>query len=217
MKAIRKTILAGVWIPAVVLFLHLFYGMAAAHNVTVFAWVDGDRVRVESKFSGGRRPQNAPIEVFDSAGKLLLSGMTDEKGEFSFKVPVIADLKIVLHAGMGHQAEWTVRESEITDVSSNSATQTPAPKSGAVLRPEGDVRQSSAREDPTGGSSKTGHDTAVEETIEKILDRKLKPVMTLLMELRDPGPSVTEVIGGIGYIIGLVGITAYFKSRRKDG
>ena len=43
-----------------------------AHNVTVFAWVEGDTVTVESKFSGGRRPKNAPIEIYDNAGILLL-------------------------------------------------------------------------------------------------------------------------------------------------
>ena len=36
--------------------LLLLAAQPLAHNVTVFAWVEGDTVHVESKFSGGRRP-----------------------------------------------------------------------------------------------------------------------------------------------------------------
>ena len=79
-----------------------------AHNVTVFAWVEGDRVHVETKFSGGRKAKSAPIEVYDSEGNLLLTGRTDAEGAFAFSAPQKSDLNIVLLAGMGHRAEWTV-------------------------------------------------------------------------------------------------------------
>jgi nickel transport protein len=38
----------------------------------------------------------------------------------------------------------------------------------------------------------------------------------MLAESRKQGPTVTEIFGGIGYIIGLMGIAAYFKNRRKN-
>ena len=38
---------------------------AFAHKVTIFAWVEGDTVHTESKFSGGRVAKQAPIEVYD--------------------------------------------------------------------------------------------------------------------------------------------------------
>ena len=31
----------------------------------------------------------------------------------------------------------------------------------------------------------------------------------------DNGPAVTDILGGIGYILGLVGIGAYFNYRKK--
>jgi nickel transport protein len=64
---------------------------AFAHKVTIFAWVDGDTVFTESKFSGGKKAINAQVLVFDRDGKQLLEGKTDSKGEFSFKVPKIPD------------------------------------------------------------------------------------------------------------------------------
>jgi nickel transport protein len=31
----------------------------------------------------------------------------------------------------------------------------------------------------------------------------------------DRGPGLTEIMGGIGYIIGLVGLALYFSNRRR--
>jgi nickel transport protein len=52
--------------------------------------------------------------------------------------------------------------------------------------------------------------------IEQSLDKKLAPILHRLGNL-DQGPSLSDIIGGIGYIIGLVGLAAYFNARRKTG
>ena len=54
--------------------------------------------------------------VYDNEGNQLLEGKTDEMGEFSFKVPRITDLKIVLKASMGHMGEWKIQAEEITEM-----------------------------------------------------------------------------------------------------
>ena len=84
-----------------------------AHGVSVFAWVEDNTVYVESKFSGGKRVNAGKIRVLDPRGTELLSGVTDPNGEFSFEVPKKTDLKIVLEAGTGHRAEWTIAAAEI--------------------------------------------------------------------------------------------------------
>ena len=84
-----------------------------AHGVNLFAWVEGDTVYVESKFSGGKRVKAGKIIVTDPQGTELVKGTTNEEGEFSFKVPKKTDLKIVLLAGAAHRAEWTVSAAEI--------------------------------------------------------------------------------------------------------
>jgi nickel transport protein len=83
-----------------------------AHGVNLFAWVEGDTVYVESKFSGGKRVKAGKIVVTDPQGTELVKGTTNEEGEFSFKVPKKTDLKIVLLAGAAHRAEWTVSAAE---------------------------------------------------------------------------------------------------------
>ena len=83
-----------------------------AHGVSLFAWVEGDTVYVESKFSGGKRVKAGKIIVTDPQGTELVKGTTNAEGEFSFKVPKKTDLKIVLLAGAAHRAEWTVSAAE---------------------------------------------------------------------------------------------------------
>jgi nickel transport protein len=101
---------------------HLFLGICLlcvgiesvdAHRVNLFAWVEGSTVYVESKFSSSRRVNKGKIIVTDPEGTQLLTGTTNENGEFSFKVPKKTELKIVLMAGTGHRAEWTIPANEI--------------------------------------------------------------------------------------------------------
>ncbi|MDX1709089.1 MAG: hypothetical protein R3274_10845 [Desulfobacterales bacterium] len=81
--------------------------------MNLFAWIEGDMIHVESKFSSGRQVKAGKITILDSEGGELLSGMTNETGEFSFKIPKKTDLKIILDAGEGHRAEWTISAADI--------------------------------------------------------------------------------------------------------
>ena len=168
---------------------------ALAHKVIIFAWIEGDTVFTESKFSGGREATGAQVLVFDRDGKQLLEGKTNNKGEFSFKIPKLTDLRIVLNAGMGHKAEWTILESEIQEAS-------------GVL---GSKRTAESSQPIAVGLSKA----EIKELIEDSLDRKLRPIVRVITESQSKGPSVTEIVGGIGYIFGLMGLALYFKNRGK--
>jgi len=168
---------------------------ALAHKVIIFAWVEGDTVFTESKFSGGREATGARVLVFDRAGKQLLEGKTNNKGEFSFKIPKLTDLRIVLNAGMGHKAEWRIPESEIKEAGGVSEKK----RAGESSQPI-DV-----------GLSKE----EIKELIEESLDRKLRPIVRMMTESQSKGPSITEIVGGIGYIFGLMGVAIYFKNRGK--
>jgi len=165
-----------------------------AHKVIIFAWVEGDTVFTESKFSGGKEATGAQVLVFDREGKLLLEGKTNNKGEFSFKIPKITDLRIVLNAAMGHKAEWRIPESEIQEAR------------GALGRKE----DNEPSQKGTGLSKKE-----IKELIEDSLDRKLRPIVRMMNESQSKGPSITEIVGGIGYIFGLMGVAIYFKNRGK--
>jgi len=166
-----------------------------AHKVIIFAWVEGDTVFTESKFSGGREATGAQVLVFDKERTQLLEGKTDSKGEFSFKIPKLTDLRIVLNAAMGHKAEWRISESEIQ-------------KAGGILEKK---RAGGSSQPIAVGLSKE----EIKELIEESLDRKLRPIVRIMTESQSKGPSITEIVGGIGYIFGLMGVAIYFKNRGK--
>jgi len=180
---------------------------AQAHNVTVFAWVEDSTVHVESKFAGGRTPKNAPVEVYDAAGNRLLQGETDENGKFSFTAPQKSDLKIVLQAGMGHRAHWTVSRAEFGGGPAASSADAAASEAAAA-----DTVRTAAAPAETGITK-----AELQEVLERALDKKLKPLMRLAAESQKSGPSLNEIIGGIGYIFGLVGVAAYVHARRHSG
>jgi nickel transport protein len=167
---------------------------ALAHKVTVFGWVEGDTVFTESKFSGGKKAINAPVVVFDKDGKTLLEGKTDNNGEFSFKIPKVTDLRIVLNAAMGHKAEWVIPESEIREagpiVEKKSAAEFSGPISVGLSKEE------------------------VQKIVEDSLDKKLRPIIRMMTESKNTKPSLSEIIGGIGYIFGLMGLALYFKKQK---
>jgi nickel transport protein len=188
-------------------------GSASAHRVNVFAWVEGGVVHVEGKFSGGKKVKAGKITVMDSQGVELLSGRTNDQGKFSFKVPKRTDLRIVLIAGQGHQGEWTLRADEMKELPSETALEASAEK---ATQSKGKETFSITSTDP----STVEPDTAIkpeelEAIIENVLDKKLKPITRMLADLRQEGPSVRDIIAGIGYIFGLVGIAAYVYSRKK--
>jgi len=51
--------------------------------------------------------------------------------------------------------------------------------------------------------------------IEATLDRKLKPLMDRITVLSEDRISLSDILGGMGYIVGLVGLAAYVQYRRK--
>ena len=194
----------------VVAALLLIDSVAFAHKVMIFAYVDGDTVYTESKFSGGKKAVNSTVAVYDQQDNLLLEGKTDENGEFFFKVPQKTTLNIVLNAGMGHRAEWTVPVEEIKEINAQSIADV---KSKHV---SGKPENLKFKTDSTVLLPATGFTSLeLQEVVEKALEKKLRPVMRVLSESREKGPSLNEILGGIGYIFGLLGVAAYFHYRKK--
>lgn len=193
--------------------LLMMIGSASAHRVNVFAWVEGDTIHVEGKFAGGKKVKAGKIVVLDPGGVELLSGLTNEQGEFSFKVPRRSDLKIVLSAGQGHRGEWTVRADEIIDLPSEkvrqAGTETGSPSTQKEAVSETSADMGSAVQDTSISPQE------LQTIIESVLDKKLRPIQRRLSEMRQEGPTVRDVFAGIGYILGLVGIAAYVHSRKK--
>ncbi|MBF0527124.1 MAG: hypothetical protein HQK56_18740, partial [Deltaproteobacteria bacterium] len=56
----------------------------------------------------------------------------------------------------------------------------------------------------------------VRTIVEKSLDTRLHPIIRTLAQMnKEQGPRLSDIIGGIGYIFGLMGLVMYFRSKRK--
>jgi len=179
---------------------------ALAHRVVLFAYTEGNVVFTESYFSDGKRCRDSRIEVFDRFGNKLLEGKTDNKGQFSFKPPKRTDLKIILTASMGHKDEYIIPAGELRGKAEAKSPASESPKAAKkVFQAEkgSPARQLTSREVEQ-----------IRMVVEEALDEKLKPVMRLLSKPQTEGISFVQVMGGIGFIFGIMGIILYFRSRR---
>lgn len=197
----KKIVLATlIHIISVIAIILIPAGSAFAHKVSVFAYSDRNTVHVEGYFADGTGCKNCAVTAYDKGtGQKLAEGRTDQEGMFSFPAPsagTMGTLKIVLDAGLGHGGEFLLKLGEGTQ-----AAPAPAPEGPAGLA--------------AGGGS--GQFPALPDKLDEALDRKLAPLVAEVRRLRkaQERPGITEILGGIGYIVGLAGLAAYLAYRKK--
>ncbi|MDQ7832836.1 MAG: hypothetical protein RDU30_13975 [Desulfovibrionaceae bacterium] len=179
-----------------------------------------------------------------ATGEKFLSGTTDDQGNFAFDIPPAArqrkaDLRITLKAGEGHANETVVKAEEYLNAQVSDApvsdapapptpgaapAATPAVETVAAPPPSPETPAASGMPGTTGtpippqaaspAPAPVQPDPALLAAMDRMLDAKLAPVKSMLAESLDPAPSMTEILGGIGWIFGLMGVAAYFKSRK---
>ena len=130
--------------------------------------------------------------------------------------PVFRVYFMELLAGMGHRGEWIIRASELgidRPGSAPAATATDRPSSAS----NGLAPPPTAAAGQSGSAAASGivNSAQIREIVENVLEEKLKPMMAILVETRQSGPKVTDILGGIGYIFGLIGVAAYFRSKHR--
>ena len=212
---------------------------ALAHRVNIFAWTEGPQVAVKCGFSGGNSVRNGEVTVYDAAdGQVLLTGRTDTEGLFRFDIPPKGrehGLRIRINAGEGHQNEWLLEAAELTaapavapaaprhaEITANAAAKnTGGPSAGPP--PAGKGLPAASPEISGSGPVSAAEiqaivDTALEAQearISALLDSRLSPVKRQLAEMRTDEPGLREIVGGMGWFVGLAGLALYFRSRRR--
>ncbi|NLS95619.1 MAG: hypothetical protein GXX96_26090 [Planctomycetaceae bacterium] len=177
---------------------------AHAHSMNMFAYAEGGRIRGEVFARGGTPFIGAKITAYDPQGETLAETTTDDAGEFSLVPAKRCDWRLVAETDDGHRAEYTVPSTELSaDVAENEGKpiepSQPAPESGAAPPPP-PTSESVASAPPADENADLSRQVAA-------LRRELNQ---LRVELR-----WQDVIGGVGYILGLMGLTFYFLGVRK--
>lgn len=219
------------WIHSIVTIIFLLFWVAEfayAHKINVFAWVEGDRIQVDAYFTKSAKVMNTAVKILDLRGNLLLEGKTDQQGQYTFTVKELVGLPpdglhVVVEADQGHRGEYTLTKSDFPE---GSLTQTVHTQSLDRIS-EKNVHEATATPSPRIGSQSQGAQDLNAQQLSKILgeviDARLEPIsktltaqQKLLVEMRENNPSITEIVGGIGWIVGLFGVAGYLMGRRNS-
>lgn len=186
-----------------------FSGVGSAHKVNVFAYADGDAVQVEGYFTRSQKVRYGKLTVTDLVtGEELIEGITDEQGLFRFR-PAASFLEtghginVLLDAGEGHQSSWQLSPEELKTLAPSGQTEKTAGS--------GQASTVSANQAATAPAMETAE---LEALIGRVLDAKLAPIKQTLARQEATGPSLRDIVGGIGWIFGLLGVAIYMKYRR---
>ena len=182
-----------------------------AHKVSLFAYSESGRVYTESYFPDGSPVIDGDILVYDSKGNLLVKGKTNKKGLYDFKIHKYDNLKIVLNASMGHRAEFTINKDDLVMGEKG--------ESDSNLNTDFQINGQEKSDNETISGSESGVSMGNDEfrkIISEELSKQLKPVIRKLTMLSQHRVGITEILGGIGYIIGLMGISMYFLSKKSN-
>lgn len=176
---------------------------ASAHKVNVFAYVEGDQIYIQGYFSDGKTAKNSEVTLYGGDGRELTKGQTNEEGVITFPVQGKQSLRIVLNAGQGHQASYEIPVEEITGMA------VAAPESSLPPPP---VSQSSPVEEVV--TSGNGESAQVSEAmVRKAVAQGVLPLAREISELKERR-GFSDIVGGIGFIAGLLGVFAYVKARQ---
>ena len=187
---------------------------ASAHRVNIFAFVDGDAVQVECGFNRSQKVKQGTVEVFDATtGARLLQGTTDDNGVFRF--PVTAelreaghDLNIRIIAGEGHQNQWKLSKEDFS-LGADSKTAVSTVKL-EILNKEAETNTASPKI-----YSQEELDATLKTAREQTEMQVIAPLRKQLAEAQQPKITWRDIVGGLGWCLGLGGLFAWISTRRQ--
>ncbi len=199
------------WVAGGALLLALLVlcgGTAWAHKVKVFATVEGRTIRGYVYFPGGGRARGVKVEVFGPADQKLGETLTNENGEFTLGVKVRCDHRLVVDTPGGHRATYRVGAAELPD-------DLPPLEGGEASRaaPPTELPRTSGTQPPTSRAAAI-QSADVKETIREAVQKAVRPLREQLERLEEKR-RLQDILGGIGYILGLAGISFYFLGLRR--
>ena len=192
------------------------FSTSFAHKISVFTDVEDGKVNVMSYFNDGTPCKNSKVEVIDAkTGKILLTGKTNADGEFSFTPPKITDLKVVVEAELGHKVESEIPASELSGVEETADQQADA--NTTTVETDKSNIEGGAQLKETVSSQEL--EKIVNKAVKEAVKKELKPIRDELLQIKMAltKPTFSEIFGGIGWIIGIFGVGAYFSSRNRKG
>jgi nickel transport protein len=203
--------------------LLLFVPPAAAHKVKLFATAEGPDIHGYAYYTTGGVPKDATVQVQDRDGNLLAEVTTGAEGQFTFTATERRDYQFALELADGHRASFTVTAAELPDslpaADTQPARQPPTDHTPTPASPRPPEEAAAAAQQILVDNT-APVEIAVEEIerlVEQAVNNQIRPLREQL-EHYEEKIRLHDILGGIGYILGLMGLWAFFASKqRKSG
>lgn len=181
----------GLPAPALVLVLYAAAPLAA-HGMRIEVRVDASAHVVGAAKYGAHPVAHAEVRILAPDGKLLADGRTDATGAFRLAMTQRCDLRVVIQDG-AHRGEKRLPVSAFP-------LSLPIYGGGAPSAPAAPPLSADA--------------ASLSTVVEAAVAKRLEPVELQLQRQAD-AMRLRDILGGIGYILGLAGIGFYFAGRAR--
>ena len=181
-------------------------GAAQAHRLNLFAYADGTQIVGSAYFSGGGAPDGAIVTAYAPDGTMQGQTATDAEGAFALEAAARVDHRITVETVDGHAAAFVVAAAELP-------ASLPAPD-GAAVTTLADQAAPAAADPATEPVAAVGA-TDLEALVEQSVRRQIQPLREDLAAL-STRVRLQDILGGIGYIVGMFGFVAYIMSLRRQ-
>lgn len=187
-----------------------------AHKLKMFASAEGEVITGYAYYTTGGKPKNVTVLVQDHAGKKLAEITTNEEGEFTFTADAKRDYVFVLELSDGHRASFTVTAEELPDsLPSVTTEQSAASKDEQNI--ENEELPAPAPQEITSAEEEIPTSIPLEEIeniVNKAVSKQIRPLREQL-EGYEEKIRLHDILGGTGYIIGLMGLGYFLGTRKK--
>jgi nickel transport protein len=175
---------------------------ALAHGIRVFAATEGGVIEGRAYSPGGAGIAGATVYVFDNQDVALGETVTAEDGAFTFQATAGMDHRIVVESEDGHLVAVTVKAEELP-AGADEHPPWREPVAPSSPNPADRIDQTPLRISPE----------ALQAVVEKAVARQVRPLREAL-HAYESRVRWHDVLGGIGYILGVAGIVFYLLGRR---
>lgn len=182
---------------------------AQAHLLKVFAFAEGSRIEGSTYFVGGIPAAGAKVEVQSAEGRVLATVEPDAAGDFSYDTQIRADHLIVADTGDGHVARWTVPAAELTGKEASPAGSTDKSRTAPSAVP---MKEPNGSGSTVSTTNTNGRDLKV--MVEQAVAQQVLPLRKQLIAYEEK-TRLRDIVGGIGYILGLAGLAAWWQQRHR--
>lgn len=166
-----------------------------AHELSLFVAAEGNQIQGSVRHVGSGPAAGVSVRVLDPQRRVLAELISDDAGRFRYTARERVDHRLVAATGEGHAAQAILFAEELPAALSRA----PGADSAAVAAP------------PLSADSATSAE--LEAMVERAMARQVRPLREELRAAEERA-RVSDLLGGIGYIVGIAGLALWWHARR---